>query len=62
MNFSLSTPESVCAYEIVADCHVAGRSFLRGEHTTDTELADLRRFLLAAGLIRAVETVRDTLD
>jgi len=42
-------------YEVVADFHVAGRSFLRGEQKEERELAGLKTALLAAGLIRRVE-------
>jgi hypothetical protein len=43
-------------YEIVADFHFSGRSFLRGELRNESELAPMKRVLLAAGLFRRAET------
>lgn len=55
MNSEQSLAPSMTFYEVVADCFVSGRSFLRGETASAEELGDLKYVLSAAGLIRKVE-------
>lgn len=54
MDLIAAPPRPLRTYEVVADCHIAGRSFSRGERPNEQELGELRPVLLTAGLLREV--------
>jgi len=47
--------EAQANYRVIADCHVAGRSYSRGESIPATEIPERLYFLLSAGLIKQEE-------